>query len=141
MILAEKKLPVPTNSDISSLRFQDLSLFKLVCGVAIFDTKGLLRKYFTADNNSNVTWLQTGFNVLSLKSLLETAFQFDGFGHATVHASSYRIIVIQQHGRYVAFLFRSVEHCDITWLTLRQMKEFEPSFLHEDPRFSSVFLG
>ncbi len=105
-----------------------------VIGAAIFDPNGLPKEYFTTSENTNMSWVQTIFQALGLRSLLMSSLQLEGFHHASIQADGYCAIVVKQKSYYTALLLKhqneAVPDAMIEWA-----QTFEPSLLQEDPRF------
>lgn len=127
----------PTLANPSSLHsYQDDIL-----GVAIFDTNGLPREYFTTSDCGSMNWVQTVFQSLGLKSLLMSSLRVEGFHQATIRTVKHCAIVIKQKNHYMALLMQpsDVQTCLVhqpefyAWL-----ENFEISRLLDDPRFSVV---
>ncbi|MGA1474706.1 MAG: hypothetical protein ACO4AI_05985, partial [Prochlorothrix sp.] len=75
-----------------------------VVGAAVFDWNGLPKEYFTTDQNKDIGWVQTVFQVLGLRSLLMSSLRLEGFMHVTVNGSPYQAVIVKHHDGYVALL-------------------------------------
>ncbi|MGJ3245325.1 MAG: hypothetical protein ACFE0I_04530 [Elainellaceae cyanobacterium] len=120
----------PTNLDTS---FSDA-----VMGAAIFDFSGLPKEYYTTNENPDISWVQTIFQALGLRSLIMSSLQLDGFHHAVIHGTEHSAVVVKQNKRYIALLIRKSEFLKRSDIFLSWMQEFEPSTLKADIRFSTV---
>jgi len=105
-----------------------------VIGAAIFDLNGLPKEYFTTPDTSNMSWVQTIFQALGLRSLLISSLQLEGFHHATIQGLEHCAIVVKQRTHYIALLLKySVEEVPadmIEWACA-----FEPEWLRDNPKF------
>lgn len=104
-----------------------------VVGAAIFDLNGLPREYLISPEINNMSWVQTIFQALGLRSLLMSSLKLEGFHHATIHSDDYCAVVIKQRTQYTALLVRSsgnIVEGFIEWA-----RNFEPDELKLDPRF------
>ncbi|NJO40586.1 MAG: hypothetical protein HC769_09185 [Cyanobacteria bacterium CRU_2_1] len=108
-----------------------------VIGAAIFDLSGLPKEYFTTNESSDVSWVQTIFQALGLQSLLMSSLRLEGFRHVIVHGRQYRAIVVKQKSRYTAILVCQT-HETTSESLIQWAQEFEPNTLKSDPRFSAV---
>ncbi|EKQ70737.1 hypothetical protein OsccyDRAFT_1042 [Leptolyngbyaceae cyanobacterium JSC-12] len=105
-----------------------------VIGAAIFDLNGLPKEYFTTSDSSNMSWVQTIFQALGLRSLLISSLQLEGFHHATIQGVEHCAVVVKQRTHYIALLLREpmeeVPEDLIAWAYT-----FEANWLRDNPRF------
>ncbi len=126
-------------SDIASASQDQASAYvDAVIGAAIFDLSGLPKDYFTTAENSDISWVQTIFQALGLRSLIMASLQVDGFRHAAIHGTGYCAIVVKQRVRYVALLVRRDDFAAFADSFLLWMQTFEPGLLTSNSRFNSV---
>ncbi|MGA7937486.1 MAG: hypothetical protein WCA35_28305 [Kovacikia sp.] len=108
-----------------------------IMGVAIFDLNGLPKEYFITSESSNMSWVQTIFQALGLRSLLISSLQLEGFHHATIRGTEYCAVVVKQKAHYTALLLNQrddvIDDAFIRWL-----QNFQPHELKQDPRFRVV---
>ncbi|MEB3338208.1 MAG: hypothetical protein VKJ46_12155 [Leptolyngbyaceae bacterium] len=109
--------------------------FDFIVGAAIFDLNGLPKEYFTTGDNDNLSWVQTIFQALGLRSLLMSSLQLEGFHYAMVHGGGYSAIVVKQPSRYFALLVRKTESGAVNNSFLQWLQELEPSTLRANARF------
>lgn len=127
------------SSDIASAAQEhDQTYINAVIGAAIFDLSGLPKEYFTTDENSDISWVQTIFQALGLRSLIMSSLQVDGFRHAVIHGTGHCAIVVKQRLRYIALLVRRDDFVQFADSFLPWMQTFEPSILTSNSRFNSV---
>lgn len=116
-------LPMPHSDDI--------------VGAAIFDLNGLPKEYFTTAAGNNMSWVQTIFQALGLRSLLMSSLQLEGFHHVTILGHDYAAVVVKQKAHYVALLLQAqetaIDNAFIDWA-----QTFELSELKQNPRFQVV---
>jgi len=109
-----------------------------VIGAAIFDFSGLPKEYYTTAQNPDISWVQTIFQALGLRSLITSSLQLDGFQHAVIHGTEHSAVVVKQKTRYMALLIRKSEFLKRSDIFLSWMQEFEPSTLRANTRFNTV---
>jgi hypothetical protein len=124
----ETKLQIPSSTDPSLLYPE------YIMGAAIFDLNGLPKEYYTTAESANMSWVQTIFQALGLRSLLMSSLRLEGFHHVTIRGSEYCAVVVKQKALYIALLLNRqndiVDHAFISWL-----QNFQPSELKQNPRF------
>ncbi|PSB31942.1 hypothetical protein [Stenomitos frigidus] len=104
-----------------------------VVGAAIFDLNGLPKEYFTTPEDDDMSWVQTIFQALGLRSLLMSSLQLEGFHHATILGTNYSAVVIKQKAHYVALLIQPQTAIDASFIEWTQT--FESGELQSNPRF------
>lgn len=107
-------------------------------GAAVFDLNGLPQEYYVTRDSYDVSWVQTIFQALGLRSLITSSLQLDGFTHAMIHGDRYSAIIVKQRVTYLALLMRRVDVSDSTQAFVVWMQNFDPSSLKAYPRFSSI---
>ncbi|XGW00216.1 MAG: hypothetical protein ACAF41_14920 [Leptolyngbya sp. BL-A-14] len=110
-----------------------MSYSDYVAGAAVFDLNGLPKEYFTTPESDNMSWVQTIFQALGLRSLLMSSLQVEGFHHATILGTDYAAVVVKQKATYVALLVQpdaAIDAAFIEWV-----QAFEPNELKTNPRF------
>ena len=126
-------------SDIASqTQDQQATYVDAIIGAAIFDLSGLPKDYFTTDENKDISWVQTIFQALGLRSLIMASIQVDGFRHAVIHGTEYCAIVMKQRAQYVALLIPRDDFSQLSDSLMQWMQAFEPRLLISNPRFNSV---
>lgn len=132
-------LPSIPNPRLQSLAFPDrpVSYSDYVVGAAVFDLNGLPKEYFTTSDSANMTWVQTIFQALGLRSLLMSSLQLEGFHHATIRGSEYCAVVVKQRAYYAALLVRQQDDT-ISESFIQWMQTFQLSELRQNSRFRLV---
>lgn len=128
---------MPSDTDFRT-EAQQQSYANAVIGAAVFDLSGLPKEYFTTIENGDISWVQTIFQALGLRSLLTSSLQIDGFHHAVIHGTGYCAVVVKQRVRYVALLVRREDFVHVSQPFIQWMQSFEPVILTTNPRFSVV---
>ena len=102
-------------------------------GAAVFDLNGLPREYFTTDG-TNMSWVQTIFQALGLRSLLISSLQLEGFHHVIIYGAEACAVVVKQKTHYIALLIQqpaqAIDQELIQWLQSFQLNE-----LRQNARF------
>ncbi len=106
-----------------------------VVGVAVFDWNGLPKEYFTTDENRDVSWVQTVFQILGLRSLLMSSLHLEGFQHATVSDGQYHALIVKQREYYMAMLISRSMLPEVTEPFIRWAQAFNYSNLSNNPRY------
>ncbi|HEY9862092.1 MAG TPA: hypothetical protein V6D16_21540 [Candidatus Obscuribacterales bacterium] len=109
-----------------------------IVGAAIFDLNGLPKEYFTTDEGSNMSWVQTIFQALGLRSLLMSSLQLEGFHHAVIQGPDCCAVVVKQPARYMALLIQQTEPGVMTDAFVQWVQRFEPNVLKTHPRFRAA---
>lgn len=125
--------PVPSSSTPPTETYVDS-----IVGAAIFDPNGLPREYFTTTENNDISWVQTAFQALGLRSLLVSSLQLEGFDHAITHSNGYFAIVVGQRTNYLALLIRQNQFKGVSKSFIRWAHELDINRLKSDPRFKSL---
>lgn len=114
-----------------------MSYSDAIVGAAVFDLNGLPKEYFTTTEPNSMSWVQTIFQALGLRSLLMSSLQLEGFRHATIHGAEYCAVVVKQKSQYTALLIHGAElpHTDmlIHWIQSTPLSE-----LKQNPRFRAA---
>ncbi len=127
--LTETRLQIPPSPTDSPMSYPDY-----IVGAAIFDLNGLPKEYFTTAENTNMSWVQTIFQALGLRSLLISSLQLEGFHHATIYGTDYCAVVVKQKAHYTALLVKQQD--DIVNPTFIQwVQNFPMTELKQNPRF------
>jgi predicted regulator of Ras-like GTPase activity (Roadblock/LC7/MglB family) len=129
--LAERPLQHPSLAPNLPMTYSDD-----VVGAAIFDLNGLPKEYFTTPEDDNVSWVQTIFQALGLRSLLMSSLQLEGFHHATILGTTHSAVVVKQKAHYVALLVQP--HAVIDAAFIGWVQTFESSELKSNARFQLV---
>ncbi|UBF27801.1 hypothetical protein K9N68_07775 [Kovacikia minuta CCNUW1] len=84
-----------------------------------------------------MSWVQTIFQALGLRSLLMSSLQLEGFHHATMGGTEYCAVVVKQRANYTALLLKRqddlIDDAFIQWL-----QNFQPDELKQNPRFHAA---
>ena len=126
--LADARLQSPLSITSLSMSYSDH-----VMGAAVFDLNGLPKEYFTTPEGNNMSWVQTIFQALGLRSLLMSSLQLEGFHHVTILGSESAAVVVKQKNHYIALLIQpqaTIDKAFIDWV-----QTFELSELKNNPRF------
>src|SRR6476646_10733904 len=123
--------PTPPDQD------ENATYSNSIVGAAIFDLNGLPKEYFTA-GESNMSWVQTIFQALGLRSLLMSSLQLEGFHHAVIQGPDCCAVVVKQPARYMALLVQQTEPGVMTEAFVQWVQRFEPSVLKTHPRFRAA---
>ena len=86
--------------------------------------------------DDNMSWVQTIFQALGLRSLLMSSLQLEGFHHATILGTGYAAVVIKQKAHYVALLVQPQAAIDASFI--EWVQTFESGELKTNPRFNLV---
>lgn len=124
--------PTPPNQD------EHAAYSNSIVGAAIFDLNGLPKEYFTTGEGSNMSWVQTIFQALGLRSLLMSSLQLEGFHHAVIQGPDCCAVVVKQPARYMALLVQQTEPGMMTEAFVQWVQRFEPSVLKTHPRFRAA---
>ncbi|MEM9215501.1 MAG: hypothetical protein AAGD25_14295 [Cyanobacteria bacterium P01_F01_bin.150] len=92
-----------------------------ILGAAVFDFNGLPENYFISAKHQDISWVQTAFQALGLRSLLGSSLQLETFKYAVVHGQNHCAIVTKQHNGYMAALvdqavFNNQRNTIINWM-------------------------
>ena len=124
--------PIPPNPD------DQAAYSNSIVGAAIFDLNGLPKEYFTTGEGSNMSWVQTIFQALGLRSLLMSSLQLEGFHYAVIQGPDCCAVVVKQPARYMALLVQQSEPGMMTEAFVQWVQRFEPSVLKTHPRFRAA---
>lgn len=127
--LVNAELNISTPPSDSAMHYLDD-----IIGAATFDLNGLPKEYFTTSDSSNMSWVQTIFQALGLRSLLTSSLQLEGFHHATIQGSEYCAVIVKQRNQYTALLLKQTEEVSLELIEWAQ--GFEPVTLRADARFT-----
>lgn len=109
-----------------------------IVGAAVFDWNGLPKDYFTTEENGDIAWVQTVFQVLGLRSLLMSSLRLEGFHHAMVRSDHYHAVIIKQRDNYVALLIDTKGLTELSPHFLQWAQSLDYSRLASNPRFHIV---
>ena len=114
-----------------------MSYLDQTVGAALFDLNGLPKDYYTTVENSNISWVQTIFQALGLRSLLISSLQLEGFHHATIGGREYCALIVKQRTHYTALLIQcqadQIDEGLIHWAQTLQISDLE-----QNPRFRAA---
>lgn len=133
-----KSSVVPTESAMLSNRKSEAlekSYLDSIIGAAIFDLNGLPREYLITKDIKNMSWVQTIFQALGLRSLLTSSLQLEGFDHVVIYNKEYYSVVVKQRYQYMALLIHRTSTLAIAPDFIEWAKCFEPSRLKTNPQF------
>lgn len=129
--------PSSTNVELTSstlLASSGMSYLDDIIGAAIFDLNGLPKEYFTTLESTNMSWVQTIFQALGLRSLLMSSLQLEGFHHATIEGQDYFAVIVKQRTQYTALLLQPVED-ECSDQLLKWIQNFQTDTLKQNSRF------
>ncbi len=106
-----------------------------IVGVAVFDWNGLPKEYLMTDENRDLSWVQTVFQILGLRSLLISSLFLEGFQHATVSDDRFHAVIVKHQGYYVALLISRAKMPEITEKFLVWTQRFNYEELSKNPRY------
>ena len=118
------------NSETSGSSYLDS-----IVGAAIFDLSGLPREYLITNDIDNMSWVQTIFQALGLRSLLTSSLQLEGFHHVAIYTRDYCSLVVKQKNQYTALLISHAQSQPIAPDFIEWARHFEPSQLKSNPQF------
>lgn len=125
----------PGSSDTQPTR---LSYADHIIGAAIFDLNGLPREYFATEDNNNMSWVQTIFQALGLRSLLMASLQLEGFHHVAIYGDEHCAIIVKQRVHYTALLLNHNDFDATNDRFIQWVHTFQLSDLHNNPRFQAA---
>jgi hypothetical protein len=107
-------------------------------GFAIFDLSGLPKEYCTLlDSGIGITWVQSIFQVIGMRSLLSASLSLENFLYAIIQGKGCTALVIRQQNDYLAVLLRgdlgTVSDDLLGWAKQLNVKQFA-----NDPRYKVV---
>ena len=105
-------------------------------GAAVFDLSGLPETYFVSTGSSDISWVQTVFQVLGLQSLLLGSFKLDDFQHMVIRGQNNCVLIVKQSDRYTALLLQG--QSNLSPALIEWAQKFDPALLKSDPRFSPI---
>ncbi|WP_171574266.1 hypothetical protein [Leptolyngbya sp. Cla-17] len=108
-----------------------------IIGAAIFDLNGLPKEYFTTLESTNMSWVQTIFQALGLRSLLMSSLQLEGFHHATIEGQEYLAVIVKQRTQYTALLLRPIDD-ECSGSFLKWIQNFQTDTLKQHSRFRAA---
>lgn len=108
-----------------------------IIGAAIFDLNGLPKEYFTTSDTGSMSWVQTIFQALGLRSLLTSSLRLENFHHATIHGIDCSAIVVKQRTYYVALLMKQKNE-EVSADIVSWAQSFELEQLRVNPRFRTA---
>lgn len=127
---AELKFSIPLTSSA-------MSYLDDIIGAAIFDLNGLPKEYFTTLEGTNMSWVQTIFQALGLRSLLMSSLQLEGFHHATIEGQEYLAVIVKQRTQYTALLLPPTQD-ECSDQLLKWIQNFQTDTLKQNARFRAA---
>ncbi len=109
----------------------------MIVGAAVFDLNGLPKEYFITPETANMSWVQTIFQALGLRSLLMSSLQLEGFQHATIRGDEFCAIVVRQRSQYTALLLSQQEEL-LAESLIQWAQTFQLNELKHNPRFKAA---
>ncbi|MFZ4667031.1 MAG: hypothetical protein ACOYME_11450 [Prochlorotrichaceae cyanobacterium] len=106
-----------------------------IVGVAVFDWNGLPKEYLMTDENRDLSWVQTVFQILGLRSLLISSLFLEGFQHATVSDDRFHAVIVKHREYYVALLISKAKMPEVTEKFLVWTQRFNYEELSKNPRY------
>ena len=106
-----------------------------ILGAAIFDFNGLPKDYFTSAEYQDISWVQTVFQALGLRSLLVSSLQLETFNYAIVHGADHCAIITKQNHGYVATLVSQSVLDKQATVIIQWMQNLHPGTFTSTPHF------
>jgi len=127
--------PNPRNSVSASNQHSGSSYMDMILGAAIFDLNGLPREYLITNEVKNMSWVQTIFQALGLRSLLMSSLRLEGFHHVTIYSKDHCALVVKQKKQYTALLINQTQSTPVTKAFIEWAQNFQPEQLKLNPLF------
>jgi len=127
--------PNPRNSVSASNLYSGSSYMDMILGAAIFDLNGLPREYVIANEVKNMSWVQTIFQALGLRSLLMSSLRLEGFHHVTIYSKDHCALVVKQKTQYTALLINQTQSTPVSKAFIEWAQNFQPEQLKLNPLF------
>ncbi|MGQ9866546.1 MAG: hypothetical protein ACUVSQ_09760 [Pseudanabaenaceae cyanobacterium] len=109
----------------------------ILLGAAAFDLSGLPKEYLTTTRSAqNITWVQSVFQSLGLRSLLGSSLRLEPFQYCVLHGRAYSALVLRQAQGYVAFLLPPSQPIDPPLLQWARAVRFGD--LKRNPEFQTI---
>jgi predicted regulator of Ras-like GTPase activity (Roadblock/LC7/MglB family) len=108
-----------------------------VIGAAIFDLNGLPKEYFTTSDTGSMSWVQTIFQAIGLRSLLTSSLQLENFHHAVIQGIDCCAIIVKQKKHYMALLIKQ-KNGEVSAEIVSWAQSFELESLRANPRFRTA---
>ncbi|MGK7900490.1 MAG: hypothetical protein AB4352_03570 [Hormoscilla sp.] len=128
-------VPNPINSASASHQYSGNSYMDMILGAAIFDLNGLPREYLITNEVKNMSWVQTIFQALGLRSLLMSSLRLEGFHHVTIYSKDHCALVVKQKTQYTALLINQTQSTPVSKAFIEWAQNFQPEQLKLNPLF------
>ena len=117
----------------------DTQFTRIILGAATFDLSGLPREYFVSCSaRQQITWVQTIFQVLGIRSLLNSSIKLEGFSHAAVKGEQYHALVVKQPNGYFAILTAPNDPALKDPAMISWVRQLNPTRFKKNPEFQVV---
>lgn len=106
-----------------------------ILGAAVFDLNGLPKDYFISADYQDISWVQTAFQALGLRSLLISSLRLETFNYAIVHGTEHCAVVTRQKHCYVAAIVSQPIFTQKSQTIIAWMQQLNPKQFAETPHF------
>ncbi|HAN46334.1 MAG TPA: hypothetical protein DCQ32_07250 [Cyanobacteria bacterium UBA8156] len=109
----------------------------ILLGAAAFDLSGLPKEYLTTTRSvQSITWVQSVFQSLGMRSLLGSSLRLEPFQYCVLHGRSCSALVLRQAQGYVSFLLPRSQLVDPSLLQWARTVRFGD--LKRNPAFQTI---
>ncbi|NEQ97137.1 MAG: hypothetical protein F6K30_10490 [Cyanothece sp. SIO2G6] len=109
-----------------------------ILGVAIFDLNGLPKEYYTTGEYQDISWVQTIFQALGLRSLLMSSLRLEGFSYSVVYGTDYCAIVAKQRSCYLAAIVENAIFDKQSVALMDWLQQIDPNQFRTSEQFTKV---
>ncbi|MGK7887956.1 MAG: hypothetical protein AB4042_01385 [Leptolyngbyaceae cyanobacterium] len=109
-----------------------------ILGAAIFDLNGLPREYYTTQQYQDISWVQTIFQALGLRSLLMSSLRLEGFNYSVVYGTDYCALVVKQRQCYLAAIVENTVFDQQSAVLIDWMQQIDPSQFRSNEQFTKA---
>ncbi|MEB3230162.1 MAG: hypothetical protein VKJ64_04070 [Leptolyngbyaceae bacterium] len=109
-----------------------------ILGAAVFDLNGLPREYYTTSRYQDISWVQTIFQALGLRSLLMSSLRLEGFSYSVVYGTEYCAIVVKQRQCYLAAIVENGIFDQQSATLIEWMQQVDPSKFKASDQFTKA---
>lgn len=109
-----------------------------ILGVAIFDLNGLPKEYYTTGQYQDISWVQTIFQALGLRSLLMSSLRLEGFSNSVVYGTDYCAIVVKQRNCYLAAIVHNAIFDQQSGALIDWLQQIDPNQFRTNEQFTQA---